>query len=149
MPLPSNHSYLPKVIYIMGTARSGSTLLEILLANAKGVFAAGELTSLIDEGFINDKICSCKQAVSKCTVWGEVKKNLNLDDAELHKWAQLQKNIDWHDGFFRQLFGIITKKNIRPSPSLHTRIIIKLECITLWCVEFRLLQIFQCRSRQD
>ncbi len=41
-PLPDRHEP-PKVIYVMGAGRSGSTILGVTLGNCEGVFYAGEL----------------------------------------------------------------------------------------------------------
>ena len=38
----------PKVVYIMGTARSGSTILGVTLDNCEGIFYAGELGGWIE-----------------------------------------------------------------------------------------------------
>ena len=66
-------SKMPRMIYIMGTARSGSTILEILLGKGKGVFGAGELAHLIADGFIKDADCSCDHPVSECIVRSSIK----------------------------------------------------------------------------
>jgi len=100
-------SKTPKVLYIMGTARSGSTILGIMLAGGKDIFGAGELTSLVQDGFIENKLCSCGKPCHQCEVWGQVLPNLGFDKTVLNLWAGLQKKLDWHDGFLRQLFGLV------------------------------------------
>jgi Sulfotransferase family len=42
-PLPSSQRTRPKVIYVMGAGRSGSTILGVTLGNCEGIFFAGEL----------------------------------------------------------------------------------------------------------
>lgn len=106
-------SNTPKVLYIMGTARSGSTILEILLSQGKNVFAAGELTVLVQAGFVEDKICSCGNACSSCKIWGRVLAELKMDSGARREWADLQKKVDWHDGFLRQLFHLLPKRDIQ------------------------------------
>lgn len=103
---------LPNVFYIMGTARSCSTVLEILLAAGQGAFGAGELTALPKDGFISDKECSCNQPVSRCDVWGKVLGRLALGKEEIKQWVSLQQKIDWHVGFFRQLLFCIIKQDL-------------------------------------
>jgi len=95
------------LLYIMGTARSGSTILEILLANARDVFGAGEVTALVQDGLIDDRECSCGESFHRCEIWQEIKEKLNFDSDSLSEWAGLQKRIEWHDGFFRQFFGLV------------------------------------------
>ena len=121
---------LPKVIYIMGTARSGSTILEILLSKGKGVFGAGELTSLIQDGFIENKPCSCDSSCADCNIWGKVSEHLQIDKQELEEWAVLQKEIDWHDGFLKQLFCMIPRKDMLRYRELNTRMLMAIQTVT-------------------
>ncbi len=101
-----------RVLYIMGTARSGSTILEILLAHGEGAFGAGELTALVQDGFIDNKACSCGKLFRDCEVWGRVAEELDLSAEECAEWAELQKKIDWHDGFFRQWLSLTSKADL-------------------------------------
>lgn len=61
----------PKLLYIAGTGRTGSTLLEKLLGSLDGVFAAGELTWLW-YALRGDGRCSCGSHYRDCPVWGKV-----------------------------------------------------------------------------
>lgn len=121
-----NNSF-PKVIYIMGTARSGSTILEILLSHGEGVFGAGELTSIVKDGFLDDKECSCQQLTSQCSIWGEVKKNIGIDNSQLQKWVSVQKQIDWHLGFFRQLLGLNSRKKLHKYSELNQNLLVAIK----------------------
>jgi hypothetical protein len=60
------------VLYIGGTGRSGSTLVERSLAQLPGVAAVGELRSLWRAVLTDDRRCSCGQVVSACAFWQEV-----------------------------------------------------------------------------
>ncbi len=101
-----------KVIYIMGTARSGSTILEVMLAHGENCVGAGELSSIVQDGFIDNKICSCGAPFNKCGFWSQVVSRLAFSKAEIEDWARLQKSIDWHAGFIRQLFHLISARDI-------------------------------------
>jgi hypothetical protein len=59
-----------KILYIGGTGRTGSTLLEKLLGQDEGWFAAGELTFLWR--FLDTGRCSCGLALRDCAVWTEI-----------------------------------------------------------------------------
>ncbi|RMD65221.1 hypothetical protein D6833_03275 [Candidatus Parcubacteria bacterium] len=100
-----------RVLYIMGTARSGSTILEILLAHGKGCVGAGELTAIVQDGFLEDKPCSCGAPFSRCRFWGEVVGKLALTRKELLEWAQLQRRVEWHTGFLRQWLGLLSRSD--------------------------------------
>ncbi len=116
-------SKLPKVFYIMGTARSGSTILEILLSKGKGAFGPGELTSLIQDGFIENKECSCGELCADCVIWRKVQEHLKLDKQELEEWAVLQKKVDWHAGFIKQLFHLLPEKEMEWYRALNVRLL--------------------------
>jgi len=121
---------LPKVLYIMGTARSGSTILEVLLSKGEGVFGAGELTSLIQDGFIENKQCSCGASCVECEIWGRVSEHLKLDKQELEEWVVLQKKMDWHDGAFKQLFSVMPKKDVFRYQELNSRLLMAIQEVT-------------------
>ncbi len=62
----------PKVLYIGGTGRSGSTLLSRLFGELPGFFAAGELRYLWREGLGEDRLCGCGLRFSVCDFWSAV-----------------------------------------------------------------------------
>jgi len=65
-----------KVIYIVGTGRSGSTILEELLATHKDIFNAGELIHTWERGFEKNYLCGCGRLCWDCPIWGDIKKDL-------------------------------------------------------------------------
>ncbi len=114
---------LPRVVYIMGTARSGSTILEILLGNGKGVFGAGELTSIVNDGFLNNADCSCTRKTENCQIWGAVKNSMGFDVNQFQHFNKLQKKVDWHDGFVRQLLGLITRGDAKKYADFNSKML--------------------------
>lgn len=60
----------PQVIFIAGWGRSGSTLLERMLAEVEGVTTVGELFQLW--GDLAQRTCSCGEPVTTCAWWGDV-----------------------------------------------------------------------------
>ena len=67
----------PKYIYILSDKRSGSTVLENLLAQMDGVFSAGELRLLqghyLKKGAGNEWNwqCTCGEAIENCVRWSK------------------------------------------------------------------------------
>jgi hypothetical protein len=61
-----------KILYIAGWGRSGSTLLEQVLAQVDGLFAVGELRYVWDLNFGERRPCSCGRAFDDCDVWSKV-----------------------------------------------------------------------------
>ena len=61
-----------KVLYIAGSGRSGSTILDNILGQLEGFVSAGEVRFLWERGMREDRTCSCGTAFSSCSFWGEV-----------------------------------------------------------------------------
>jgi hypothetical protein len=59
------------VAYVVGSGRSGSTLLDLLLGRLDGWFSMGELRHLW-HAQRDDYLCGCGEPVTKCPVWSEV-----------------------------------------------------------------------------
>lgn len=62
----------PTVLYILATSRSGSTLLERVLATMPQTAAAGELVHLWTRGLRDDERCGCGQSFSSCARWRQI-----------------------------------------------------------------------------
>ena len=66
------------VLYIMGDQRSGTTLVENLIAQMDGVLTVGELRLLHGHyhkqgpGDLWDWQCSCGQAIERCSFWTKI-----------------------------------------------------------------------------
>lgn len=87
-----------KVLYIGGTGRTGSTLLEKLLGQLPGVFNAGELTWLW-YGLLGDGRCSCGERLATCTVWQQVFEHAygGLDEIDVRATHELRRRGNsWH-----------------------------------------------------
>lgn len=63
----------PKILYVIGTGHSGSTLLDVMLGAHSKVFGAGEMASVSFDG-IGKEICSCDKKALECSFWGRVLK---------------------------------------------------------------------------
>ncbi len=61
----------PKIIYIAGYGRSGSTVLDILLGNHQGIVSLGEVTNLF-QSEIDRKRCSCGSFYNECPMWSRI-----------------------------------------------------------------------------
>jgi hypothetical protein len=61
----------PVLLFIAGSNRSGSTLLDLLIAHAPGVVSGGELRRF-DEYVERNKKCTCGIPFDKCPFWNQV-----------------------------------------------------------------------------
>src|SRR5205085_11955382 len=72
-PLIPNLMTAPaQVLLIAGSGRSGSTLLDLLMAGVDGCTAVGELRYLWQRGVVEDRLCGCGERFSACPFWQAV-----------------------------------------------------------------------------
>jgi hypothetical protein len=64
---PSGMTDAPRVLFIAGWGRSGSTILSSILGQIDGMFDAGEIHNIW-----HDRPCSCGVPFSQCALWGAV-----------------------------------------------------------------------------
>ena len=62
----------PRVLLIVGSGRSGSTLFERALGGVRGVAALGELVHMWDRAVRDDELCACGQPFGSCPFWTAV-----------------------------------------------------------------------------
>jgi hypothetical protein len=64
------------LVYVMGRAHTGSTVLDILLGNSAAIESVGQLVS--DLGKL-DKPCSCGRTIADCPFWRAVRARATAD----------------------------------------------------------------------
>ncbi|MDC8004594.1 hypothetical protein POV27_11085 [Aureisphaera galaxeae] len=68
-----------KIIYIAGDGRSGSTLLENVLANADGTIGIGECYRFWRRYYEGDSLCGCGDIIVSCPLWSHVHNTLTSE----------------------------------------------------------------------
>lgn len=83
---------LQNIVYISGSGRSGSTLLERLIHSSKGVSALGEFHCLwrLDEA---DITCSCATPFKTDSFWQSILKNADIDATALAELRALENRV--------------------------------------------------------
>jgi hypothetical protein len=61
-----------RVLFLAGMGRSGTTLLERVMAGATGVVGLGEVVHLWKRGLVDDERCGCGLPFSACPFWQRV-----------------------------------------------------------------------------
>lgn len=110
---PPDPTTPPAILYIMGTGRSGSTILEIVLAHAASTHGAGELFDVIEDGLERNVTCSCGQPFNQCELWLPVSQALQPYRSHLAETKAMMRGIEWHHGFWGQWL------NRRPLPAQY------------------------------
>ena len=88
---------MKKLIYIIGTGRSGTTLIDILLGNDKNIFSAGEINRFPKRNGIPPGRAVCNIT---WRFWIDIKNNLN--NVNLHDQEKLGRALEYHSGFFNR-----------------------------------------------
>jgi hypothetical protein len=86
------------VLYVGGTGRSGTTLLERILGQASGCCAVGELVFLWERGVRGNERCGCGEPFGACPFWTQVGKEAfgGWDSLDLDEVQGLQQQVDRH-----------------------------------------------------
>lgn len=71
-PEPAQARATIRVLYIAGSGRSGSTILDRVLGQLDGFFSVGELVNLWERGLVAGRRCGCGVAVPQCPLWSAV-----------------------------------------------------------------------------
>ncbi len=79
-----------KVIYIAGSGRSGSTLLERILGQHRRIFAAGELRNMWERSFIENQLCGCGEPFRECVVWKKIRERFLEKEGEINPEAVIR-----------------------------------------------------------
>jgi hypothetical protein len=88
----------PKVLFIAGSGRSGTTILHNVLGQIDGLFAAGELRELWLRGAVKDRMCSCQSSFRSCPTWGTIMDHAfgPLEEHEARETARLIESFRIH-----------------------------------------------------
>src|SRR5436190_2795265 len=62
----------PRILYIAGAGRSGSTLLAMRLGGLPGCTAVGELRHIWERGVLGNRLCGCGEPFRECPFWSAV-----------------------------------------------------------------------------
>jgi len=83
------------ILYLLGSGRSGTTLLATILNSTNTISTSGELhqfyTYLLDKS-----ACSCGAIVTECEFWKLVINDMNLTPEEIQVYAKKQNNEEGH-----------------------------------------------------
>jgi hypothetical protein len=95
-----------KVLYVTGFGRSGTTILDNILGQLDGVFAAGELHYIWDRSLEQNRLCACGEAFSACPVWQRVMASLGAGyEPDTARLVQLRESLNPRRSIWARLRG--------------------------------------------
>ncbi|HSB90098.1 MAG TPA: sulfotransferase, partial [Anaerolineales bacterium] len=83
-----------RVLYIAGSGRSGSTILEKILGNLPGFVSIGEVRYFWEYIESGDRLCGCGRPLTECDFWRRVLGVLGLSPAALAHLSALAQSSD-------------------------------------------------------
>jgi sulfotransferase family protein len=104
----------PKVLYIAGWGRSGSTLLNQILGQVDGWFAAGELSLIW-----HDELCSCGATAFDCEFWGPLLRDVLESQPDLDPGSVIALQGRWFDSNPVHLAAIAREGRRHPRGNRH------------------------------
>lgn len=104
---------MPDILYIMGTARSGTTILEIILANNPGITGVGEFKHVFSHAFLENRICSCGKAALECDRWVGVLNATSWDSADCGRMHRVLTSVEGHARFPLVWAGLVRGQKMR------------------------------------
>lgn len=98
-----------RVVYIMGTARSGTTLLDVMLGNALNSFSCGEI---IKFPWLKGQPHGFREGTGCYNFWKNVELEYIRKGGLSHSTVEnISKSIESHGAFVKTLLGKCGKKN--------------------------------------
>ena len=94
-PVPG-HAEPVRVVFIGGSGRTGSTLVERLLGALPGVCNVGEVVHLWERGLVNCERCGCGLPLLECPFWGKVGQAAfgGWDSFDVAEFLALKRSVD-------------------------------------------------------
>src|SRR5712692_7826132 len=91
------------LVYVGGSARSGSTLFERLLAGLPGYFCVGELVFIWERCLRRNDRCGCGERFADCPFWDQVGKAAfgGWSEVDADEAVRLRRRVDRHRNLAR------------------------------------------------
>ncbi len=100
---PDRHAPV-KVLFVAGAARSGTTLLDLLLGQIQGITTVGELRFLWQRGLREGRLCGCGEPVTGCDFWARTLDAARIGPTEDPAHMAARLSMVERPGFIRDTF---------------------------------------------
>lgn len=112
----------PRVVYLAGLGRSGSTLLERLLGEMPGACPAGEVVHLWLRGIRQGERCACGQPLPCCPFWTQVGQAAfgGWHQVDVDRIIRLRARVD-RSRFLPHLASAALRRRLQPALDEYVR----------------------------
>ncbi len=114
------------ILYLLGSGRSGTTLLATILNSTNDISTTGELHQFYTY-LQNKSSCSCGALLNECKFWRLVVKDMDLSKDEIQNFQKRQNNEEGHRYIPSIILGrkasedyILSQENLFNSIENHT-----------------------------
>jgi hypothetical protein len=109
------------LVYVGGSARSGSTLLERMLAGLPGYCPVGELVFIWERGLKRNDRCNCGERFLDCPFWDQVGQAGfgGWDQVDVSEAIRLRATVDRHRNLDR-IAGLRRQGKLGPALNAYT-----------------------------
>ncbi len=83
-----------KILYIGGSGRSGSTLLEMILGNLPKYCSVGEIRHFWEYILDKEILCGCGSILQECSFWKRVLRELNYSETQINQLKKISRKIN-------------------------------------------------------
>jgi hypothetical protein len=97
------HRRVPVILAILGMGRSGSTVLEGVLAERLGALAVGETRLFWCRGVLDNEYCGCGMRAHECRLWKSIVSEWDSSASLRHE--RLRRRVDRLQGFIPAVLG--------------------------------------------
>lgn len=95
------------MVYVIGAARSGSTLLDTILGAHPQIESLGELCNLVRHGWLWGEYCACGEPGIACPFWCDVRREWTrrVGPGHLKEYDALLRRVEWSRQWWIDLAG--------------------------------------------
>lgn len=94
--MPLSSATRPKILFLAGLGRSGTTLVERVLGETDGVTPLGEVMHLWNRGLQRGELCACERVFTDCPFWSAVGQEAfgGWEQVDPERMAHLKRRVD-------------------------------------------------------
>lgn len=116
------------VVYIGGPTRSGSTLLDRMLGQFRGVFSLGEMYYVWEKGIRRNELCGCGVPFKSCNFWQAVFQEAfgGMDQLNVEEIIQLRDSVQRRLRIPLLAFSSLRSERFRKQLEAYSEIVTRL-----------------------